>query len=209
MSSNNERTVKRNTKQDILNTCIDLFSEVGFSSVSIRDITKKVGINESSFYNHYKNKDEILDRIIEKFIQDFGKSFSDDTAALERQMVGVEPEAFFQYHLIKLRDSMTPEMQKIWRIIYMEMFKNIRTRDFFINIALKKSAEYYERIFEVMMDKNLIKRVDPKILSNEYNYALMGFQIENLLLEADNADIADNAKKMFAHIRFLCEAIKI
>lgn len=209
MSGDNERTIKRNTKQDILNTCIDLFSEVGFSSVSIRDITRKVGINESSFYNHYKNKDEILDRIIEKFTQDFGKSFSADTAALERQMIGVEPEVFFQYHLIKLRDSITPEIQKIWRIIYMEMFRNIRIRDFFINIALKKSAEYYERIFEVMMDKNLIKRVDPKILSDEYNYALMGFQIENLLLKADDADIADNAKKMVAHIRFLCDAIKI
>jgi antitoxin component of RelBE/YafQ-DinJ toxin-antitoxin module len=39
----------------------------GFSAVSIRDICGKVEIKESSVYYHYKNKQAILDAILQLF----------------------------------------------------------------------------------------------------------------------------------------------
>lgn len=55
------------TKQKILDVALDLFSQNGFSAVSIRDICKVVDIKESSVYYHFKNKQAILDELLQHF----------------------------------------------------------------------------------------------------------------------------------------------
>ena len=52
-----------NTKDKILNEALKMFSDLGYKSVSIRDIAKKVDIKESSIYYHFKNKQDILDLV--------------------------------------------------------------------------------------------------------------------------------------------------
>ena len=46
---------------------LDLFSQRGFSAVSIRDICKKVNIKESSIYYHFQNKRAILEELLQRF----------------------------------------------------------------------------------------------------------------------------------------------
>ena len=58
------------TKNLILTTALDLFSENGFDGVSVRDIAKQVGVRESALYKHFKNKQEILDKIAEKMSEE-------------------------------------------------------------------------------------------------------------------------------------------
>ena len=57
------------TKQKILNVSLDLFSQKGFSSVSIRDICAQVNIKESSVYYHFKNKQAIFNELLHRFEQ--------------------------------------------------------------------------------------------------------------------------------------------
>lgn len=199
--------IKRNTKEEIIQVAIDLFSENGVNAVSIRDITRKVGINESSLYNHFNSKDELLEFIIEKFKQEFGEvSFIEED--IEEKLNGIELELFFQNHLLSLRDKITPMVQKIWKTIYMEQFRDKRARDFVIKEIFGRPAAYYKKVFRIMAEKDLIKSIDPGILSDEYNYALMGFSLERMLLETDNEDATLVVKKMFEHIKFICEAIR-
>ena len=47
-----------------MDKAVDLFHRHGFVKASIRDIVKAVGISNSSVYIYFKNKDEILFRII-------------------------------------------------------------------------------------------------------------------------------------------------
>ena len=54
------------TKQKILEVSLDLFSQKGFSAVSIRDICAQVKIKESSVYYHFKNKQAIFDELIDR-----------------------------------------------------------------------------------------------------------------------------------------------
>ena len=63
-----QKTEKKSTKDKIFDVSIDLFSQKGFDAVSVREIARKVGIRESSIYNHYKNKEAILDAIIDYFM---------------------------------------------------------------------------------------------------------------------------------------------
>ena len=55
------------TKELILKNALDMFAKSGYNSVSIRDIAKTVNIKESSIYYHFKNKQDILDLLVEKY----------------------------------------------------------------------------------------------------------------------------------------------
>lgn len=52
------------TKERILQEALRLFSVKGFHGVSVRDIAGAVGIKESSLYNHFKNKQDIFEKIL-------------------------------------------------------------------------------------------------------------------------------------------------
>ena len=54
-------------KQLILKKALDMFATSGYDSVSIRDIAKAVNIKERSINYHFKNKQDILDSLVEKF----------------------------------------------------------------------------------------------------------------------------------------------
>ena len=53
------------TKQKILDTALNLFSTKGYKATTVRDIAGEIGIKQSALYNHFKNKDEILETLIE------------------------------------------------------------------------------------------------------------------------------------------------
>jgi len=55
---------KFNVQEKILEKAVDLFYRHGFVKASIRDIVRAVGISNSSVYIYFKNKDEILFKII-------------------------------------------------------------------------------------------------------------------------------------------------
>ena len=53
-----------NAEDRILNEAIDLFYKHGYVKASIRDIVRAVGMSNSSVYNYFRTKDEVLFRII-------------------------------------------------------------------------------------------------------------------------------------------------
>lgn len=54
----------KETKQRILDASNELFATYGYDDVSMRDISKQVGITEGAIYRHYESKAQILDEII-------------------------------------------------------------------------------------------------------------------------------------------------
>lgn len=57
------------TKDEILYKSIHLFAEHGYDNVTVKNIAAAVGIRASSIYNHYINKDAILQSIYRMFIE--------------------------------------------------------------------------------------------------------------------------------------------
>lgn len=67
------RPIKNLNKNKIMEVSIELFSEKGYNAVSIRDITKKVGIKESTLYNHFQSKQELGETIYYNFQMETAK----------------------------------------------------------------------------------------------------------------------------------------
>ncbi len=53
------------TQKLILEALIELSIEKGFTSVTVRDITKHAGINRATFYRYYRDKFDLLDQFAE------------------------------------------------------------------------------------------------------------------------------------------------
>ena len=63
---------KKMTRQDkIIKTASALFSERGYSAVSMRDLAEAIGIKAASIYNHVSSKQEILSLIIIRTAEEF------------------------------------------------------------------------------------------------------------------------------------------
>ncbi len=57
------------TKNLILRVAFDLFLTRGFNETSIRTIAKESYISSGALYNHFKNKEDILNTIIDPYIE--------------------------------------------------------------------------------------------------------------------------------------------
>lgn len=62
----------RKTKQLIQNSFIEILTNKPFESITIGDITKTAQINRGTFYLHYQDKFDLLDKIEERLFADLG-----------------------------------------------------------------------------------------------------------------------------------------
>ncbi len=62
------QTKKENINKIILSTARDEFLKNGYSKTSMRTIAKKANVTLSNIYNYFKNKDEILEVILQPLL---------------------------------------------------------------------------------------------------------------------------------------------
>ena len=62
---------KGNTKGQILEVSLDLFSIRGYEATSISQIADAVGIRKASLYSHFANKKDILDTLVDELTKEF------------------------------------------------------------------------------------------------------------------------------------------
>ena len=64
---------KGNTKQEIIEAALDLFSVQGFEATSISQLAGAVGISKATFYSHFENKQAILDALVQEVLEQYEK----------------------------------------------------------------------------------------------------------------------------------------
>lgn len=90
-----DRRIKR-TKQSLKDALISLIEEKELASISITDIVNKSDVNRSTFYTHFRDKDELLNCIINDLLEGMIQCMSDDsilTPPEKKQLSGACPTA--------------------------------------------------------------------------------------------------------------------
>ena len=117
-------TEPKTTREKLFETAVDLFSTQGFKGVSIRDLTRAIGIKESSFYNHYKSKDELIEAIFDYYKTAFGQTMPPEER-LETLLATTPPDEFLKQGDARFLQRMTaPLIRKIWRIVFTEQYRD-------------------------------------------------------------------------------------
>ena len=62
-----------NTKREILEASLELFSVQGFEATSISQIAEAVGIRKASLYSHFESKQAILDELEKEVLQQYSQ----------------------------------------------------------------------------------------------------------------------------------------
>ena len=65
-----------NTKEKIFLTAQKLFFQKGIERTSVKEISEKANINIAALNYHYKSKENLVDIIVEKIVNDFSPSLS-------------------------------------------------------------------------------------------------------------------------------------
>jgi AcrR family transcriptional regulator len=211
MTSTRSNKVPKPTKERIFDISLDLFSQKGFDAVSVREIAREVGIRESSIYNHYKNKEAILNAIMEYFVAELSQSGLSEEVGDE--LISQGPEVYFEVGAeMFINQINTPKMEKIWRLVSIELNHNEKIRNFFKKDLLEVPIASWENVFRIMIEKKLIKPFDPRMLAYEYfSFGIyLFFEYFVLKYNEDYDSFMDLAlEKMSKHSEFLLDAIKV
>ena len=89
---------KGNTKQEILDAALELFSVQGYEATSISQLAEAVGIRKASLYSHFENKQAILDALIQTTLEQY------DQHSIFARANWEDPD------FTKGKEDMTPEM---------------------------------------------------------------------------------------------------
>lgn len=156
----------KDTKEKILTTALDLFSQNGYAGTNIRELTASLGMVKSSIYKHFENKEDIWNALLDGMIAYYDAHFGSpehlppvpDTL---EELVGMTMRLVeFTVH-----DEKVVMTRKLLTI---EQFRDDRARDLATKHFLTGLKEMFTPLFVSMMDKGLLRRDDPAMLAFAY-----------------------------------------
>lgn len=196
------------TKKKILDVSLELFSQKGYSAVSIRDICKYVEIKESSVYYHFENKKSIFDELLNMFTEiakgmmtqlenglaDGQNSFSDGFNTVAN--------CFFEQYL------MDDFCNKVMRIMFIEQFNNEDVRKLYQHWLMDEPLNFQRKIFSVLTSVGMITNCDSGYLAIKY-YAPIYFYAQKWLFsgELTEENKASFRTDAYKHMRMFLEEI--
>ena len=150
---------KKNKYEKILSVSANLISEKGFNGVSFQQIADKMKVNKSSLFYYFRNKEELLLRILEIPFDEFYGNFQEIIGNNE-----LEPEEKFK-KAIDNHLTLLIEYRANVNIFLNELgclsMKNQR-------IHMRRIWEYekgFEKIIVEMETKGYFNGLDPKIVT--------------------------------------------
>jgi len=199
--------MKKNTKDLILEISLKLFSINGYKSTTVRDIAKGVGITQSGIYNHFKNKDAILDTLIDNLlnsaivklfenrdinhIAESGKSFLFSIATT--------------FKLI----SFDKKNEALSKLLMQELYKNSKIRNRYNQDFYQNNVRKLSEVFTIMIDKGKIKDNNPTMLANEFFAPLFFYQMQVHLMKIDGKSPSSLVTMFEKHVDYFWNNVKI
>lgn len=147
------------TREKIIYEALSLFSLKGYDAVTIREIASAVGIKESSIYNHFKNKEDILNKIIDETLKRYHLTLegvqlppsADEN--ISEFYDGISEEVFLDIctniFLFYLRDDY---ISKLRRLLTIEQYGNKRVGEIFISVFIDRVLEAQRQVIQKFID---------------------------------------------------------
>ena len=203
--------MKTQTKDKIFDTALDLFSKKGHDSVSVRTIASEVGIKESSIYNHYSSKKDILMSILNYFEEYFKGNPLDDENI--RKLLEENPEEFYHQGSEMFKQQIFEEkILKIMKLIFVQMYQIDEVKEFFLREILGGSTDFWSDVFEILIQKNVIgSDCNPNKLAEMY-FGFSMFKLWEIFLKYDDfpkAEIEIMFDEVEEYHKFLLDSVRV
>ena len=160
-----------NTKQEILDAALELFSVQGFEATSIAQIAGAVGIRKASLYSHFENKQAILDALVQEVLEQYGKHSLFARADWEKDTGNLPQTADDAVQMIQgqiryiLHD---PAISRARKMLVIEQFQNrslakLQTKQNYTDVL-----GYFTGLIKCLIQKGVLAEDAPEIMAAQF-----------------------------------------
>jgi len=187
---------REGTREKIKKTALSLFSQKGYTAVSVREIGGAVGIKESTLYYHFASKQALFDELLHDF-EEFTEALPVQFHRKLGEISRVEKEPFVQVGLAFLNQYLLHEkVLPFLRMLSLEQQVNAGAARLYRKALFDGPLQKDAAVFSFMMEKGLMKRANPESLALAY-YAPILLIFEDCFAMGD----ADEKRKQEANRR--------
>ena len=193
------------TKKKIIEVSLALFAQKGFDGVSVREIAKEVGVRESALYKHYKNKEDILDKIIEEMISSIRNGYElrhvpetlTEEVAEGYRNISEEQLCEMSWSIFKMFTE-EPKLSNFRRLLMREQFHNKTFAKYYDKFFIEGVIDSQAKTFLQLVDSGLFRKADERIIAlHFYGPIMLLFQQYDCEPEKKN----EIKEILFKHVR--------
>ena len=163
------------TKEQILLTALELFSQRGFDAVSVSDIAGKLGITKGALYRHYTSKQDIFEKILARMCQIDAQRAQQ--FRLPEKLFADSPESYCQVCWDSIADFTIAQFH-FWtedsfaasfrRMLTIEQYSRAEMGQLYRSCLSQGPVSYLEDIFREMMKAGTLRPGDPRQMALVY-----------------------------------------
>lgn len=163
-----------NTKQEILEASLELFSVQGFEATSIAQIADAVGIRKASLYSHFESKQAILDALVKDILGQYEAHsifarVDWENPAHTKDMKMLTTDTAEQMVLGQIRYILhDPQICKARKMLMIEQFRNpelakLQTKQNYTDVM-----KYFTGLIKCLIQKGILTKDDPEIMAAQF-----------------------------------------
>ena len=160
-----------NTKQEILEAALELFSVQGFEATSVSQIADAVGIRKASLYSHFENKQAILDALVKNVLAQYEEHsiFARTDWEKDADHLPLTPDAAVQMVLGQIRYILhDPAISRARKMLVIEQFQNpelakLQTRQNYTDVM-----QYFTGLVTQLIRREVLAEGDPQIMAAQF-----------------------------------------
>ena len=163
-----------NTKQEILEAALDLFSVQGFEATSLSQIADAVGIRKASLYSHFENKQAILDALVrdvlDRYAQRciFAKTDWDKYEDAEEEPA-LTLDSAAQMIMGQIRYILhDPHISRARKMLVMEQFQNAELAKLQTKQNYTDVLQYFTGLVKHLIRQGVLAEDDPEIMAAQF-----------------------------------------
>ena len=160
-----------NTKQEILEAALELFSVQGFEATSVSQIADAVGIRKASLYSHFENKQAILDALVKNVLAQYEEHsiFARTDWEKDADHFPLTPDAAVQMVLGQIEYILhDPTISRARKMLVIEQFQNpelakLQTRQNYADVL-----QYFTGLVKQLIRREVLAEGDPQIMAAQF-----------------------------------------
>ena len=162
---------KGNTKQEIIEAALDLFSAQGFEATSVSQIADAVGIRKASLYSHFENKQAILDALVQEVLKQYEERSIFARADWEKDADNLPQTADAAVKMIKgqiLYILHDPYISRARKMLVIEQFRNSEMAKLQTNQNYSDVMGYFTGFVKQLIRQGVLVKDNPEIMAAQF-----------------------------------------
>ena len=162
---------KGNTRDEILNVALELFSVNGYEATSISQLADAVGIRKASLYSHFASKQEILDDVVASVLEGYEEhsifanaDWDDPEFTKDKEGMTAEDAAKMIQSQVRyiVHDTAISRGRKM---LVLEQFRNQELAVLQTRMNYEDMLKYFEGMIRFLIRSNTLKDADTEIMA--------------------------------------------